>query len=493
MLRPKELLSMAEALATRIPYESAFAEEREVSWELIGRGWLGADQPERAARALGGLPVGPAQAALRMSFMAWLSAHPNSDVGRRILQQTLDNLAALEAWFSRRDLSELTPVACKVCGAEAVRRAAGCLEDPFTRVCMLATLASLLPEADACSTLAEAETFALTVGEGDRDWALRWVLRAHQRAGRASDAERVRSAMTRDPDTMDAPVHLAEELLKTLGAKTNAHELEQDSHLQKLVRFLGYAHNDLKVRWLVDEASRGTLVDPDTEAMLASPQFTRVEAARQPSVHSDPSHLAASEFADFFFARSVVHLDCEKELVSGDVRYDSGQVDPVAMVRRATDLFSSFGATGKRYSADQVEQGLWYLLSYPHGLFSDVLTDDLVSEQLRLSCLASMLRPFTDYYQYMSRTYEGTIFFMWWDLGSIFSRGQSREAVRDCLGQILALPDKGSQDAALHGLNHMHPDEKAAAIIQRYLDRPPRLLSLDETQWIEACRDGLAP
>src|SRR5216684_2503084 len=40
MMSPADLMKMAESLAERIPEGPAFEEERQVSWELVGRGFL---------------------------------------------------------------------------------------------------------------------------------------------------------------------------------------------------------------------------------------------------------------------------------------------------------------------------------------------------------------------------------------------------------------------------------------------------------------------
>lgn len=78
MLSPADLLDMAESFATRIPLDPAYAEERQISWELLGRAFLNSANPEAALRALRQLGVGEEQAALRLDFASWASDHPDS-------------------------------------------------------------------------------------------------------------------------------------------------------------------------------------------------------------------------------------------------------------------------------------------------------------------------------------------------------------------------------------------------------------------------------
>ena len=76
MLSPADLLDMAESIATRIPLDPAYAEERQIGWELLGRAFLDSANPEAALRALRQLGVGEEQAALRLDFARWASASP---------------------------------------------------------------------------------------------------------------------------------------------------------------------------------------------------------------------------------------------------------------------------------------------------------------------------------------------------------------------------------------------------------------------------------
>ena len=82
---------------------------------------------------------------------------------------------------------------------------------------------------------------------------------------------------------------------------------------------------------------------------------------------------------------------------------------------------------------------------------------------------------------------------MWWDSFCLLGRHPvAGDAALEVLRQILVLPHKACRDAALHGLNHLYPDPRAATIIEDYLNRNRRTMSKEEIEWAEACKAGLA-
>ncbi len=84
---------------------------------------------------------------------------------------------------------------------------------------------------------------------------------------------------------------------------------------------------------------------------------------------------------------------------------------------------------------------------------------------------------------------------MWWDLALTRIGDQALEidaVAIDVLNQILQLPAKRCQFAALHGLNHLHPNEVAAQLVRGYLEAHRASLTADEITWAEACASGQA-
>ena len=254
------------------------------------------------------------------------------------------------------------------------------------------------------------------------------------------------------------------------------------------MRFLHYRRNDLKIRWLVEQATTGGLFDADLEAKLESETFHRLEPARQPSIYYDLSYLEPSAIGAFLFARPVPLRASDRDLLQGDhMRYRWR--DERSLVRSATELFVAFEAVSQAYSEEQIEQGLWFLFGQ-FGLFEE-LAKEKVPIAEGLSCVDAMLVPFRAYYQHAS-AYEGSVFFMWWD----YARDQKMEISvrsRQVLQQILQLPHKGCQFAALHGLNHLRPDAEASTTIAQYLEVHRTELEPKDIAWIEKCRDGKAP
>ena len=84
---------------------------------------------------------------------------------------------------------------------------------------------------------------------------------------------------------------------------------------------------------------------------------------------------------------------------------------------------------------------------------------------------------------------------MWWDM-ALARIGDDRSEIDpiavDVLGQILRLPAKCCQFAALHDLNHLHPNEAAAELVRGYLEEHRASLTADEIAWAEACACGRA-
>ncbi len=89
--------------------------------------------------------------------------------------------------------------------------------------------------------------------------------------------------------------------------------------------------------------------------------------------------------------------------------------------------------------------------------------------------------------------FSGSAFFMWWDH---FNSGRQNPVLGTVaigvLQQILSLPNRACKEAALHGLNHLVPDTRVAAIIDGYLDENGQSLSTEEIAWASLCRDGKA-
>jgi len=490
VLTPLESLNVAEGIAARIPRTLEYSEERNAAWLAVGTAHLYLDDIENARKALQGLDDVRDQASLRLEAGKWAGEHEDSETGHDLLLDTVSQISTFERWLSRKDVTDLVPAVYKVIGAEAVLSMARQLEDPFTAGNVYVVLAGQLPTLEARrEQLLNAEKLAVGVREGDRDWALRWVFRGYQNAALRDDAERIRQLASIDPDELTR-----EET--TLFARTNEllPEDPPDTPLARLRRFLDYKFNDLKVIFLTDMCRGGSIDDPEMEELIRSESFQRVEGARPPRLGADTSSLDAAGMARFLFGRPVRQHEVDRRLLEGEDLRDDGPEGAI-FVRQLSGLFREFGRLAEPFSAEQVEQGLWFTFGHPFSL-GEMLNDPEIALQIREDCLRAMVNPFRDYYLPREGRFSGSAFYMWWDLLLV---GQGEEELTefgtialDVLRQILELPGKECQFAALHGLNHMHPNSVAVAMVQKYLEGHSESLTAAEHGWVQSCASGTA-
>jgi hypothetical protein len=493
MLAPIDLIEAAERLSARIPSSEAYAPERNTSWLAVGRSWLKVGDIGGALRVLRQVDNPRREALLRAAIVEWAGKHPESEPARVCVGDTIERIGVLEEHLSRRDLADLVPTAFHLLSEQAVRRIASELQDPFSAGNVLVTLARLQSDPVARrQTLKEAEQIATGVRPGDRDFALRWVYNGYRKAGLEEDAERILDEMVLKPEGMDAPLRKAEEVMAQVDALPHPSGLtsQPDTPLARLRRFMEYRCNDLKVQFLVDMAGVGGLDHPELENVIAGDDFARIEPPRPPSLDMDPSPLDDGSFARFFFDRPVCRHDSDRDLLEA---HDPGQQEypeKGAFLQRATVLFENFGDIGARFSPEQIEQGLWNLLGARFD-FSDMLHSEVVPFEARQKAVRAMFYPFSGYYAQAGETYEGSVFFMWWDL--LRGEGPDLEEIKlDVLEQILKLESDPCRFSALHGLNHLFPNARASEIVSRYLAENRSRMNAENIAWVEACRDGKA-
>lgn len=495
MLSPHDLLDFAQDLAMRIPRSSEYAEERNAAWLAVGMARLKFGDVVNAQTALQNLDELPAQAQLRVAFGKWAGQHQDSEVGREVLRDTVSRFATFECCLARIEISELIPSVFRLLGVEAVRSIGQQLEDPFTSSIVYVTLADQLPDAAARrEQLLIAEKLAASVREGDRDWALRWVLRGYQGAGLNEDAERVRRLASKDPEELTRDEDALFSDVNTLSARVDELKPRQpsDTLLARLRRFLDYRFNDLKVVFLVDASLAGGVSDSDVEELIRGKSFQRIEAARPIRLTGDTSSFDAAGMAQHLFGRPVCQHPADEELLRGGNLYDNAP-DAAVFVPQMSRLFRDFGRLAEPFSPEQVEQGLWFALGHPFWLL-DKLEDRRVRSESREECLRAMVHPFCDYYLQREESFVGSAFYMWWDLLLGHTQEETRleiEAIAiDVLRQVLQLPGRACQFAALHGLNHMHPNPAAEAAVRQYLEEHRHALTDEQVTWVEACANG---
>lgn len=510
MLTPTNLVQLAEELAGRIPDDESYKEERDISWGLVCTGWLQLNDLQAALRALSKIREPQAQAPVRLAICKWVGAHPDpDDLGREVMRNTIERIGEWEPWLSRRDLTDLVLPIVRVMGEDWVRILAHTLRDPFTSANVLVTLAVPLSSVhERKALLEEAERIAAGIPDGNRDFALLWVVQGYAAAGFADDAKRVNSMMQEQNlaenmggiiSKAKALMNRANEILKA-SAPAGGESLQVDTPLESLSRILEYRRNDLKVRFLVDAASAGSAIgDSEDEAILTSPDFQRVEAPRQPSIFRDPTLFDYDAFARFWFDRPIPLNPIDKPALEGDLDDDvRGLADPTGFLKKATALFHRFGSVGRSFSQKQIEQGLWFLFGYPFAAGEHLWRNE-VPLDIRLEYVRAMIHPFRDYYSAVSDKFEGTFFFMWWDMllhhhpaSDATEQAAIENEMIDVLVQILALPGEGCASSALHGLNHLYPNPRAITLVTQYLDANREKMTAERIKWVTACRDGVA-
>jgi hypothetical protein len=190
------------------------------------------------------------------------------------------------------------------------------------------------------------------------------------------------------------------------------------------------------------------------------------------------------------FGRPIKQRDSDAKLIDGDG--DLSISDIRRFLETVRQLFIRFGEIAPRFSEGQVDQGLWYLFGEPFWLISHVGSKKVPAAFFE-DLVRAMYYPFRDYYLLKGENDNGSAFYMWWDN---FSQGRSNPTldapILEVLRQILALPSAGCQKAALHGLNHLHPSPRAAAVIQEFLTENRASMSEEEVAWAEKCMAGRA-
>jgi len=178
-------------------------------------------------------------------------------------------------------------------------------------------------------------------------------------------------------------------------------------------------------------------------------------------------------------------------------------VDASLQLRHSALLFHDPLFLTARFSAEQIEQGFWFLCHdvsdyaefFPRLLWRDDAPLDLRVEAVRamFDLYAKLFAPFP--------TEAAT--YMWWDLlaeealeekGNFQLPSPDQEAVRremvSTIARILQLEPRHCQEAALHGLNHVATAEEREPLIDAFL--ASRGVDDKLRSYALACRAGRA-
>lgn len=171
---------------------------------------------------------------------------------------------------------------------------------------------------------------------------------------------------------------------------------------------------------------------------------------------------------------------------------------PHLQVEYMTHLFSHPQESFTPYSADQVGQGLNYLLNSYDKMIAAVF-DHAVPWSQRQQCLNSIFTLFKNFFapkcEPNQKNYAGSkqldaICYMWWD---IFPTWGTSDPKFNCtclaiMEQILYLNSWACCESAIHGLNHWchNNEEEVNAIIDRFLKSRKNIPSSVQQQAIWA-------
>jgi hypothetical protein len=221
-------------------------------------------------------------------------------------------------------------------------------------------------------------------------------------------------------------------------------------------------------------------------------------------IEFDLSSLNYSGFIRFFFDRPVVDEKLSFELFKAEqFGVDSTcYTNPAATLRNVSEMCRRFEELTRVYSFAQLDQGLWAMFGHQDCLRN--IFDEAVDLQVRVDCIRSMYIPFREVrsrYAGDSKDFYG----MWWDM-ILFPFGRPSKyksgeriltddqqhminVIFETLTKILALPHRGCQVSALHGLGHLyHP--AAAELIDAYIKQHRGELTEKEIEYALACRDN---
>jgi hypothetical protein len=226
----------------------------------------------------------------------------------------------------------------------------------------------------------------------------------------------------------------------------------------------------------------------------------------------DLSALSFEHFTEFFFAREVVPDKEQYDYFLTDLHREkyseSVPSSPEVLVNHLEMLFREFGQIARKYTLAQVDQGIWGMWGANLRLYEFLFASSVRLES-RLNCIRSMYHVYSDYVSQLEREPDlgESGIFMWWDLVLHGFWDSSRpnipgtwrgdaskldseshimlDVLFETLTRILAIPNRVSQQSALHGLGHLyHPDVHDA--VQFFIDTNPTKFRLE---WLEQCRD----
>ena len=185
--------------------------------------------------------------------------------------------------------------------------------------------------------------------------------------------------------------------------------------------------------------------------------------------------------------------------------------NPERLLEHFTKLCLHFPEIAAHYTLQQIDQGIWFLLSEPIRCGA-YFANPAIPSKLKDACIRSMFNVYSRFVGKSKIEVMENCFDMWWDLickaywselkygrattaGKVDSESLTAEnkfvldAMLETLTKILQLQDDRCIGYALHGLGHLHhPDVKA--VVQNFINQNRDRIPKEGLLWVEACRDG---
>lgn len=254
---------------------------------------------------------------------------------------------------------------------------------------------------------------------------------------------------------------------------------------------LATGRNDVKVEFLVDAslAHAEWQRTPPTIPPETTQRIRRVEAPSQRSIFQvDPSTLEdGSALALFLFDRQVATTDEEERWMHREDE-DGGETgDARRFVELATELFRGFGALAAHFTMAQIEQGLWWLNSYPFNLWFLLEDEERVPEPVAFACIDSMEAVFRDWVAVTPGAVEVTAIDMWFDQQWRSLRPEFLDKLLEVETRILSIPEDECRYAALHGLNYLPQHPGSGPAVLAFIEENRGQLDPEMLDYAEAC------
>jgi hypothetical protein len=202
-----------------------------------------------------------------------------------------------------------------------------------------------------------------------------------------------------------------------------------------------------------------------------------------------PDDISFEEWVRFVFDHPVLESNgLRKDPESGDIREWDYRANPARTLSYITQLFEQPEGLIQRFSAAQVDRGLYFLVGTSGSDQLSVLANTKLPRANRRRCIDAMVPLYKNLmaplYQHnlghasgRLRTAGASNFtcYMWWDIIPLHGGLEEMidDAVLNVFERVLKLRAESCLERVLHGIGHWHrylPD-RTEPIVRRFLQR----------------------